>query len=55
MNRRALALLFGTIAAGLATVAVFAALAGGGALVVTFAAGGLAAWMADLARRTWPR
>ncbi len=55
MNRRALALLFATLAAGLAAVAVFAALAGGGAFVVTFAAGALAAWLADLARRSWPR
>jgi hypothetical protein len=53
MQRRALALLFGVIAFGLGAVAVFAARAGGGALVITFAAAALALWMADLARRAW--
>jgi hypothetical protein len=55
MQRTALALLFGAIAAGLAAIAVFAALAGGGAIVIALAAAALALWMADLARRAWPR
>lgn len=55
VHRTALALLFGVIAASLGAIAVFAALAGGGALVIAFAAGALALWMADLARRSWPR
>ena len=55
MQRTALAILFGVIAASLGAIAVFAALAGGGALVIAFAAGALALWMADLARRAWPR
>jgi hypothetical protein len=55
MQRRALGFLFAVIATGLAAIAFFAARAGGGALVVAFAAGALALWMADLARRAWPR
>ena len=51
VHRRALGLLFVVIAAGLALIAVYAALEGGGALVVALAAAALAVWMADLARR----
>ena len=51
MHRRALGLLFVVIAAGLGLIAVYAALEGGGALVIAVAAAALAVWMADLARR----
>jgi hypothetical protein len=55
VQRRALGLLFSAIAVALALVAAWSALEGGRAWVVALAAGGLALWMADLARRTWPR
>jgi hypothetical protein len=55
MQRRALPLLLGLLALGLAGIAVGAALAGGGAWVVAFAAGALALWLGDFARRGWPR
>jgi hypothetical protein len=55
MQRYALAGLFGVISLSLALVAVWAALAGGRAWVVAFAAGAVALWMGDLARRVWPR
>ena len=51
MQRRLLGLLFAALAAGLGLVAVYAALEGGTAWVIAFAAVALAAWMADLARR----
>lgn len=55
MQRRALGLLFSAIAVSLASIAVWSALEGGRALVVALAAGALALWMGDLARRTWPK
>jgi hypothetical protein len=55
MQRRALGLLFFAIAVSLASIAVWSALEGGRALVVALAAGALALWMGDLARRTWPK
>ncbi len=55
MQRRALALLFSLIAVSLGAIAVYAALSGGRAVVIAIAAGGLALWMADLARKAWPR
>ena len=51
MHRRALGVLFVVLAAGFATIAVFAALHGGQALVIAVAAAVLALWMASLARR----
>lgn len=54
-QRHALALLFSAIAVSLALVAVWSALESGRAWVIAFAAAGLALWMGDLARRTWPR
>ena len=55
MQRRALALLFCAIAIALGGLAVYALLSGGRAIVVGVAAGGLALWMGDLARRAWLR
>ena len=55
MQRRALSLLFLTIAIALAALAVYALLSGGRALVIAAAAAGLAVWMGDLARKAWPR
>lgn len=55
MQRRALGLLFAAIAVSLAFVAAWSALEGGRAWVIALAAGALAFWMADLARRAWPR
>jgi hypothetical protein len=43
------------ISVSLALVAVWAALSGGRAWVVAFAAGAVALWMGDLSRRVWPR
>jgi hypothetical protein len=54
MQRRALGLLFASIAVALALIAVWSALEGGRAWVVALAAGALALWMADFARRAWP-
>jgi hypothetical protein len=54
VQRRALGVLFTAIAVSLALVAVWSALAGGRAWVIAFAAGALALWMGDLARRVWP-
>ena len=51
MQRRALGALFAVIAVSLGLVAVWAALSGGRAWVVAFAAGALALWMGDSARR----
>jgi hypothetical protein len=55
VQRRALSLLFLTIAAALGGLAVYAVLSGGRAIVIGLAAAGLALWMGDLARKTWPR
>ncbi len=55
MHRRALGLLFCVLAAGLAAIAVASALAGGRAWVLALAAGAVALWMADLARRALVR
>lgn len=55
MQRRALGLLFVALAAGLAAVAALSALEGGRAWIVALAAGALALWMADLARRALVR
>lgn len=54
MQRRALGVLFTVIALSLGFIAVWSALAGGRAWVIAFAAGALALWMGDLARRVWP-
>ena len=55
MQRRALSLLFLTIAAALAALAVYAVLSGGRAIVIGIAAAGLALWMGDLSRMAWLR
>ena len=55
MQRTLLGVLFSILAAGLALIAVYAALAGGRAWVVALAAGALAAWMGDFARRVLVR
>jgi hypothetical protein len=55
VQRYALATLFSVIAVSLALVAAWSALEGGRAWVVALAAGALAVWMGDFARRTWPR
>jgi hypothetical protein len=55
VHRRALGLLFTVLAAGLALVAVFSGLEGGDAWVIALAAGVLAVWMGDLARRALRR
>ena len=54
MQRRALSLLFLTIATALAALAVYAVLSGGRAIVIGIAAAGLALWMGDLGRKAWP-
>ena len=54
VQRRALGVLFTLIAVSLAFIAVWSALSGGRAWVIAFAAGALALWMGDLARRVWP-
>jgi hypothetical protein len=51
VQRQLLGVLFAALAVGLALVAVFAALEGGGAWVIALAAAALAFWMGDLARR----
>jgi len=51
VQRRLLGLLFVALAAGLALIAVFSALEGGGAWVIALAAAALAVWLGDLARR----
>jgi len=55
MQRRLLGILFAALAAGLALVAVFSALEGAGAWVIALAAGALAFWIGDLARRALMR
>lgn len=47
--------LFLALAAGLALTAVYSALEGGRAWVIAIAAGALALWLADLARRSLAR
>jgi hypothetical protein len=55
-QRRALGLLFSVLAVALAAVALFSAFEGGRAWVVALAAGALALWLGDLARRAlWPQ
>jgi hypothetical protein len=51
VQRHLLGLLFMAIAAAFFLLAIYAARHGGAAWVVAIAAGALAAWMADLARR----
>ena len=55
VQRTLLGVLFSVLAAGLALIAVYAALAGGSAWVIALAAGALAVWMGDLARRALVR
>jgi hypothetical protein len=55
VQRRLLGLLFAALAAGLGLIAVYSALEGGTAWVIALAAAALAAWLADLARRTLTR
>jgi hypothetical protein len=55
VHRRALGLLFSVLAAALALIAVFSGVAGGRAWVIAVAAGALALWMADLARKALKR
>jgi len=55
VQRNLLGVLFSILAAGLALIAVYAALAGGRAWVIALAAGALAVWMGDLARRALVR
>jgi uncharacterized membrane protein YoaK (UPF0700 family) len=51
VQRRFLGILFVALATGLALIAVFSALEGGGAWVIALAAAALAVWLGDLARR----
>jgi hypothetical protein len=55
VQRHLLGLLFVALAAGLALVAVFAALEGGSAWVIALAAAALAVWLGDLGRRALAR
>jgi hypothetical protein len=55
VQRSLLGVLFAALAVGLGFIAVYSALAGGGAWVIAFAAAALALWMADLARRAFVR
>jgi hypothetical protein len=55
VQRTLLGVLFSVLAAGLALIAVYAALAGSSAWVIALAAGALAVWMGDLARRALVR
>jgi hypothetical protein len=55
VQRTLLGVLFSLLALGLGLIAVYAALSGGGAWVIALAAGALAAWMGDLARRALVR
>ena len=55
VQRNLLGVLFAALAAGLGLIAVYSALAGGGAWVIALAAAALALWMADLARRALVR
>jgi hypothetical protein len=51
VQRNLLGLLFVALAAGLLFVGLYAAREGGSAWVIALAAGALAVWMGDLARR----
>jgi predicted DCC family thiol-disulfide oxidoreductase YuxK len=51
VRRRSLGALFSLLTAAFAVVAVFAALAGGGAWIVAVAAAALSAWMGESAYR----
>jgi hypothetical protein len=55
VQRNLLGVLFAALAVGLGLIAVYSALAGGGAWVIALAAAALALWMADLARRALVR
>lgn len=55
VQRMLLGLLFAALALGLALVAVYSAIEGGGAWVIAAAAAALALWMGDLARRALVR
>jgi len=55
VQRRLLGLLFAALALGLALIALYAALEGGGAWVIALASAALAVWMGDLARRVLVR
>jgi hypothetical protein len=52
VRRRSLGALFGLLAAGFFGIGVYAALAGGAAWAIAFAAAALAVWMGELAFRT---
>jgi hypothetical protein len=55
VQRALLGLLFLALAAGLALTAVYSAVEGGRAWVIAVAAGALALWLGDLARRALVR
>ena len=55
VHRRALGLLFATLAVGLLAIAVLSALEGGRAWVIALAAAALAAWMGTLGIRALRR
>lgn len=55
VQRTLLGVLFGALALGLALIAVYAALEGGGAWVIAVASAALALWLGDLARRALVR
>jgi hypothetical protein len=55
VQRWLLGVLFALLAVGLALIAVYSALEGGGAWVIALAAAALALWMGDLARRALVR
>ncbi|WP_411277753.1 hypothetical protein [Gaiella sp.] len=55
MQRRLLSFLFLAIAVVLGALAVYSIASGGRAMIIGIAAAGLALWMADLARKAWPR
>ena len=55
VHRHALGLLFAVLSASLGVIAVFSALEGGSAWVIALAAGVLAVWLGDLARRALTR
>jgi hypothetical protein len=55
VQRRLLGLLFVALALALGLVAVYSALEGGSAWVIALAAGALALWLGDLARRALAR
>jgi hypothetical protein len=55
VQRSLLGVLFVALALGLALIAIYSALEGGRAWVIALAAGALALWMGDLARRALAR